>query len=133
MDPTLQTAGNMQQASGGGSPGASALQNALLLQAIKGGASGGAMPPPQTGPAMGAQQMPAMAVPAAMAGAAPMGATPPMPMPPPTAPTNPATMAGGLGQPTSPMGTQMPMMQSMGGQAADPTMQALFSQIPGGQ
>lgn len=122
MDPTMPPMPGQQQP-----PGNPALQNALMLQAIKGGASGGAAPPMgATSMATGQQQMPIMG-----AGIAQQQ------MPPP-APTNPASMPGGLNAPaTPPLGMQMPMMQGMGGQgmsgqAPDPTMAALFSQIPGG-
>lgn len=138
MDPTLQMAGAMGAPAGAAPPATaqgSALKNALLLQAIKGDASGGATPPMgQTQAATGMQQMPSTAG----------GMQPPMPSPmaPPQPPVNPAAMQGGMGTPpmagaTPPMGMQTPMMQAMGGQptmqGTDPVTSALFSPIPGAQ
>jgi hypothetical protein len=133
MDPTqMPMMPGQAQAMAGTDPNMAAqnaLKNAALLQAIKGGASGGGAPPMgATQNAMGAQQMPTaagMGMPAAGA-ANTMGQTP-------APPVNPASMTGGVGS-TPPMGTQMPMMQAMGGQnPPDPVTSALFSSIPGAQ
>jgi len=98
MDPTTQAMGQDPQA----------LQNALILQAIKSGAAGGVAPTPQ--------------------------AMPPSPL---TAPGNMtgglgAQMAAG-GQPAMPGQAMQPMgpgAQQMPPGAQDPAIAALFSQIP---
>lgn len=100
MDPTQQAA----------------LQNALMLQAIKSGGQMQQQPPTDTGQAMGANPM-------QMAGAAVPPQPQPMPTPQQMSPVDPASMTGGLagGQPNQ---------QQMA--ASNPVVSALMSQIPGG-
>ena len=124
MDPTQQA--NMQQGMGmmpqppmgqsllGQSGMDPAAQNALMLQAIKAGAMGGANAP-SAAPAVGQTPLP---------NATSM-----------TPPTDPGSQAGGLGNQTVPQpatGVVSPMqaaaMQNMMGAPS-----ALFSPIPGGQ
>jgi hypothetical protein len=88
------------------------LQNALMLQAIKGGAMGGA-------------QAPAAATSAAMG-------PPPTGMPSPMAsPVDPSTMQGGMGMQNQM--AAMPQMNQAMMQQQNPVASALMSPIPGGQ
>lgn len=119
MDPTQPMPGQMQ-ATANTDPNV-AMQNALMLQAIKGGASAGAAPP-------------AGATSAAM-GPPPAG----MMSPPPMQPVDPASMTGGLGaspqmQNAGPSPQQIAQMQAMANQPqGNPVASALMSPIPGGQ
>lgn len=128
MDPTLpQMPGAQGQM---GMP--PAIQNAMMLAAIKGGATGGGAPPAgATGAAMGGAQMGPQT--AGMGQIAPQMAPPP-PMADPqmaTPPVDPSTMAGGLGS----QGAMPPLMNGMAGQQMagqpNPVVNALMSQIPG--
>ena len=87
----------------------SAMQNALMLQAIKGGAMGGLTP---------SAQMPSAPGMTGGGGSAPssMGA-----------PVDPGSMQGGLGMPQ-----MQAAMQQQAQPQQDPLMSALMSQIPGG-
>lgn len=97
------------------------LQNAMMLQAIKGGASGGAVPPMhQTAAGMGAPQM-QMPPPQMPMGA--VGGMPPPQMPPPV---DPAAQQGSFNQ------QQQPMIDKMAAMQNNPVAAALMSQIPGG-
>jgi hypothetical protein len=111
MDPTLQQApGQQAMLASGADPTSQALQNALMLQAIKAGATSGGAPP-------------------AGATAAAMGPPPGAMAPPPMQPTDPSAMPGGLAG-------QQQMMAGMGQvptSQANPVAAALMSQIPGAQ
>lgn len=123
MDPnalgpvTMNDPGPINSGSAAPGPATSALQNALMLQAIKGGAGGGASP------AMAPQAM--AAPPGGIGTAPPMGnrITPPV---------DPSAMQGGLGQAQM---QQAAMQQQMPGmmQQNNPVASALMSQIPGVQ
>ena len=90
------------------------LQNLMMLQAIKSGAAGGAADPTASTQAMGP----------------PGGMASPMPAPSPTAPVDPSTMAGGLGNQNQMAMPQQGMMQQQ--PQSNPVVNALMSQIPGG-